>query len=49
MRLYVHYEKGHNMDSQKLYALPSSGAKSINYLKIEQNLVNVYTVYATNG
>jgi hypothetical protein len=36
-------------DSQKLYALSSSGAKSINYLKIEQNLVNVYTVYATDG
>jgi hypothetical protein len=31
-----------------LYALPSSGAKSINYLKIEQNVVNVYTVYATD-
>ncbi|MDQ3853698.1 MAG: hypothetical protein M3299_12785, partial [Thermoproteota archaeon] len=45
MRLYIHYEKGHNMILKNCMLFPPSGAKSINYLKIEQNVVNVYTVY----
>ena len=41
----IEYEKGYNM---KIICIPSAGAKSINYLKIEQNLINVYIVYATD-
>ena len=36
------------MIHSKFVGIASSGAKSINYLKNEQNQVNVYAVYATD-